>query len=133
LEAVQSKKLAALLMLPMLMFVVVPFASHAQSSTTYILEVECNVGDSGASASAQVSFLGHSVSITCTPDDYSESTIHFQSFASGVYSASAKAGPLTMNVKGYFNPYSCYADGVQYDPALSSWAYWEIYTGSCEG
>jgi hypothetical protein len=131
---VDSKKLAALLILPMLMFVVVPVVAvtHATSSNIYELRVECTVGDSDNAASAKISFLGHTVSVTCTPDDYSENGMEFQSQLSGLFTASATAGPLTQKSIGFFNPHSCYADGVLFDPAISSWAYWEVYSSGCD-
>ena len=111
--------------------IAVPMTAHATSSNSYVLEVWCSVGGSGAPASAGITFLGQTVSITCTSGG-SNSRVEFQSLASGLFSATAVAGTRTHSAKGFFGPYSCFAEGEQYDPAHSSWARWLIYDVACE-
>jgi hypothetical protein len=123
---VNGKTLAALLMLPMMMTFAIPVATHATSSNTYGLEVTCN-----GTASAKLTFLGHTVSITCTGSDPSPSFVEFQSQLSGLFSASAVAGSNTHTAKGFFGPFSCFAEGQQYDATHSSWARWLIYDSNC--
>jgi hypothetical protein len=119
----------------MALLLLVPFVSQASSGNEYFLRVECNNNLAGTEVdTATVSFLGHTVSVTCSnvSDASNENTAFFFSSATGVFSATANAAGIVHTGKGIFGPNVCFIEGETYSATFGSWAYWEIYTNWCE-
>jgi hypothetical protein len=128
---VRSRKLLALAVLPLVLLMVVPFSTHAQSNT-YYLRVECDASRTQSDVATLV-FLGHSLVIVCPAGTgYHQKQVSLSSDATGTYYAQLIAGGQYQFQLGTFGPDSCYVEGVQYGMGYSSWAYFQIYTSFCD-
>jgi len=113
----------------MLMVLVVPLSTHAQSNE-YVLTVECYSDTSPQAAVGAIVFLGHGVSTACHGDMDNGNEVVFASSQSGIFKVFAFANGVVQAPQGSFSIYDCYADGVVYGPGTGF--AWSIIATYCE-
>jgi hypothetical protein len=128
-----KKILALVMLLPLLSFLVVPVAT-VRASTGFDAEIYVSCVGSSYSASATLTYSGHTVSISCAPSTsyiyhYSCFVVHTTSGFTGsttvdhvINSISGKMGP-------HFAPYGS-LEFYSYGPDGDTYAY--LYIGVCD-
>ena len=129
------RKAAVVLLVPLAIFMIVPLSvsTHAVSNG-YTLKVECDNYTTTESDSITLTFLGHSVTTSCTPapDGFGERSFSFASFATGLFHVNSNTAGIPHSALGWLGPTSCYVEGYIYSHSHASWVYFELYSFICE-
>jgi hypothetical protein len=120
-------KLAVLLVIPLLAFMVLPVATVHAVTPNAEVGVSCD-SDSSVQTGASVTFAGHSVVVLCSPGAEHEVNVCFVLSASGKFAATMTAGGLSFTHKGtYATSSGGYIEGYLYAPQDGeSYATWWV-------
>jgi len=112
---------------------IVPLALPAHAiSNEYTLFVKCDNYSGLESDTITLTFLGHTATTSCAHvDGISTTTVHFFTFASGLFHVSSSTAGTSHSALGYFSSVSCYVEGVSYSPDFGSYVEWEISSSYC--
>jgi len=128
-----NKKLAVLMLAPMLSFFVIPVATVSAHSVNTSVYVACYSAPWGAS-SAVVRIDGYKISVYC-PQGYGESSYEYYTCIylgrTTSYTATMVTGINVLKHSGTFGPHSGSVGGEQYADGEYIYAGWSISSG-CE-
>jgi hypothetical protein len=115
-------------------FMLAPVAIVSASSPKYYIHLECDTYSYPQTATASISFLGHSYSIHCPKAGGETSKVFsFVSSATGNYRATMIAGGHEATFSGLFNQKDCEDSGYVYGPGdyLSYAEFW-LFSAQCD-